>query len=401
LKGEVINRPQSSRIALLRNGEDFRTAKVTYIPIHDGKFEYMLYTNAEEAWQLIFYDEILRGSWRPVDFIAESGTCHFILHNGGTQGGPNEWENNSVQGGKYTETYLFITDSLRREMRTVSKKIREKWNKLNEEKKFYTPEVYDLLEQVEKMSDDDPRRTALNDRFYKMRDDGSGKTQEAKDLEAENTQIYKMYVDKLLEYAKEHADITGYTFLVENIRSAIEYSTQLDVTPMFAIFHDTYEKKYPNHPYTSLVKSYIQADAIIAGKPCPDIAAEDHDGKEVNVPELIKGKVALIHLWASWCGPCRRHGKEMIPIYEAYKDKGFTVVGIAREQNRESMRNALEKDGYPWINLLELNDKNGIWTKFGIGNGGGGEFLVDAEGNFLAVKTSPEEIRKILSDLFD
>jgi hypothetical protein len=71
----------------------------------------------------------------------------------------------------------------------------------------------------------------------------------------------------------------------------------------------------------------------------------------------------------------------MIPLYEAYKDKGFTVVGIAREQNKESMLNALERDNYPWINLLELNDKNGIWTKFGIGNAGGGEFLVDSKGN--------------------
>jgi thiol-disulfide isomerase/thioredoxin len=131
------------------------------------------------------------------------------------------------------------------------------------------------------------------------------------------------------------------------------------------------------------------------------VTAEDADGKEVNLSELIKGKVALVHLWASWCGPCRRHGMEMIPLYEAYKDKGFTVVGIAREQKKESMLNARNRDNYPWTDLLEMNDKNGIWTKFGIGNAGGGEFLVDAEGNFLAVKTSPEEVREILHRLFD
>jgi thiol-disulfide isomerase/thioredoxin len=121
----------------------------------------------------------------------------------------------------------------------------------------------------------------------------------------------------------------------------------------------------------------------------------------VNVPELIKGKVALIHLWASWCGTCRRHGKEMIPVYETYKDKGFTVIGIAREQKKETMFNILKKDNYPWINLLELNDKNGIWTKFGVGNVGGGDFLVDAQGNFLAVNPSSKEVEKILHDLLD
>ncbi|MDR0422595.1 MAG: TlpA family protein disulfide reductase, partial [Proteiniphilum sp.] len=251
LKGEVINRPQSNRIALLKQGEDFRTAKVTYIPILDGKFEYMLYADYEEAYQLIFCDEISQGAWRPVNFIAESGTCRFTLHSAGIHDdSPDEWEKNSVQ-----------------------------------------------------------ERT-LYDRFYKIRDDGTGKTPEAKEVENEMSKIHKtMYADRRLKYSGEHPDITGYTFLVENIRSAIEQAShKLDATPMFAVFHDKYEAKYPDHPYTSLIRSYIQAAAITVGKPCLDVTAEDADGKEVNLSELIKGKVALVHLWASWCGPCRRHG---------------------------------------------------------------------------------------------
>jgi hypothetical protein len=48
-----------------------------------------------------------------------------------------------------------------------------------------------------------------------------------------------------------------------------------------------------------------------------------------------------------------------------------------------------------------LNDKNGIWTKFGVGNAGGGDFLVDMQGNFLAVNPSSKEVEKILHDLLD
>ncbi|KAA6306264.1 hypothetical protein EZS27_042080, partial [termite gut metagenome] len=71
LKGEVINRPQSSRLILLRAGEDARTANIVYIPIRDGKFEYVLYTDAEKMYELIFYEEHLHGSWMYIDFIAE------------------------------------------------------------------------------------------------------------------------------------------------------------------------------------------------------------------------------------------------------------------------------------------------------------------------------------------
>jgi thiol-disulfide isomerase/thioredoxin len=243
----------------------------------------------------------------------------------------------------------------------------------------------------------------LFNQFYELRNKGEALTQEAKDLDEEASQLYRtVYVANLMDYAKEYADIVGYTFLVQLVRNSIEQRHfELDVTSIFSVIHDVFETKYPDHPYTSIVKSYIQAAAITVGKSCPDIVTEDNEGKEVHLSELIKGKVALVHLWASWCGPCRRHGKEMIPIYEMYKDKGFTVIGIAREQSKNSMLNAVNSDKYPWTNYLELNDKNAIWTKFGIGNAGGRDFLVDAQGNFLAVNTSPKEVKEILQGLFD
>jgi thiol-disulfide isomerase/thioredoxin len=396
LKGEVVNRPQSSRIALLKGGENTRTGKITYIPIHEGKFEYRLYTDAEEAYQLIFVDEMMQGAWRPVDFIVESGTCYFTLNN------KDEWTKNSVRGGKYSETYFSIIDSLRKMTVPHYDALNEKQNKLEEEKIYYIPEVNDIFEQAYRMSEDNPERRVLLDRYYELRDSGKDKTREGQELEEEYFQIYKtMYIDRLMEYAEKHVDITGYTFLIDLIRSAIEQDHRLDVAPMFAVFHDVYETKYPAHPYTTAVKSYMQAAAITVGKPCPDIVTEDNEGKEVRLSELIKGKVALVHLWTSWCGPCRRHGKEMIPVYEMYKDRGFTVVSIANEHNKKSMIDAVNRDKYPWTNYLEPNSKNGIWTKFGVGNAGGGDFLVDAQGNFLAVKTSPKEVMQILRNLFD
>jgi thiol-disulfide isomerase/thioredoxin len=237
-----------------------------------------------------------------------------------------------------------------------------------------------------------------------LKKEGKYLSEEARVLNDEDERTYKaVYVDNLLEYAKTHIDIAGYTFLVQITRDAIEQGNyKLDTAPMLAIFHDIYEKKYPRHPYTSLLQSYEQAVAIQPGKPCPDVAALDvSTGEEVRLLDLIKGnKVTLVHLWASWCGPCRVHGKEMIPVYEMYRDKGFAVIGISREQKKEAMNMAVERDKYPWMNLLELNDTHGIWTKFGVGNGSGGEFLVDEQGNFLAVKVTPEEMKKILQGLF-
>ena len=87
-----------------------------------------------------------------------------------------------------------------------------------------------------------------------------------------------------------------------------------------------------------------------------------------------------------------------MPIYEKYKDRGFTVVGVAREDKRKNMERALTQDGYPWLNLLELRDENKIWRKYGIEGSGGTTVLVDRDVTILAVHPTAEEVEEILQE---
>ena len=89
----------------------------------------------------------------------------------------------------------------------------------------------------------------------------------------------------------------------------------------------------------------------------------------------------------------------MIPVYNAYKEKGFTIVGIARESYLALGVAAAKKDKYPWLNLIELKDAGRIWEKYGVGNSGGGTFLVNKEGVILAINPTDEEVKVILNNL--
>lgn len=72
------------------------------------------------------------------------------------------------------------------------------------------------------------------------------------------------------------------------------------------------------------------------------------------------------------------------------------MVGVAREvNNTEAMRKAVGNDGYPWINLVDLNDKVGIWMKYGV-QSAGRRLLIGPDGNILALDPRSEEIEKIL-----
>ena len=166
--------------------------------------------------------------------------------------------------------------------------------------------------------------------------------------------------------------------------------------PYLTLYHDKLINYYPGHPVHEQIATAETAYRLQPGKPYIDYTVRNSDGQLVPISTLTKGKVALIDLWASWCGPCRRHSIKMIPIYERYKDKGFTVIAIARERNREAMENAAKKDGYPWPSLLELNDENQVWRKNGVDNGGGAMYLIDRDGTILSTSTDAEELEALI-----
>ncbi|MBC8029771.1 MAG: TlpA family protein disulfide reductase [Pyrinomonadaceae bacterium] len=48
------------------------------------------------------------------------------------------------------------------------------------------------------------------------------------------------------------------------------------------------------------------------------------------------GKVVVINLWASWCGPCRREVPEYEKVRQAYAGRNVEFIGLTTEDPRTS-----------------------------------------------------------------
>ncbi|MEO8435949.1 MAG: TlpA disulfide reductase family protein [Pyrinomonadaceae bacterium] len=59
------------------------------------------------------------------------------------------------------------------------------------------------------------------------------------------------------------------------------------------------------------------------------------DGSAFRLADF-SGKVLLVNLWATWCGPCRQEMPELVKLYKEYKSQGLEIVGLTTEDPESS-----------------------------------------------------------------
>lgn len=129
------------------------------------------------------------------------------------------------------------------------------------------------------------------------------------------------------------------------------------------------------HPQTGMTV----AASNVAGKPAPDLKLKDLDGKEVSLADL-KGKVVLVNFWATWCDPCRVEIPWLIEMQGKYGSRGFTVVGVAMDdEGKSAVAPFVAKERFD-VNGQQLPMSYPIWL--------GSDEAADQFGGILGYPTS-------------
>ena len=153
----------------------------------------------------------------------------------------------------------------------------------------------------------------------------------------------------------------------------------------------------------------VHASADNVGKPAPELKLKDLNDKEVTLADL-KGKVVFVNFWATWCDPCRIEIPWLIDMQAKYADKGFTVVGVAMDDEGKSVVAPFVAKERFEVNGQQLSMSYPIWLgsdeaadKFGGILGYPTSFLISRDGKqvmkFQGLKSQDELIKAIESQL--
>jgi len=141
-----------------------------------------------------------------------------------------------------------------------------------------------------------------------------------------------------------------------------------------------------NCPYVTDLDGIIKRlENVQVGKAAPDFTLPDTAGVKVSLssfkgkyvlvdfwaswcpscPEInqqifsvslssFKGKYVLVDFWASWCPYCRRENPNVVRVFNEYKDKNFTVLGVSLDKDKAKWMKAIADDKLAWTHVSDL-----------------------------------------------
>lgn len=125
----------------------------------------------------------------------------------------------------------------------------------------------------------------------------------------------------------------------------------------------------------------LAATTVFAATKMPSFdLSEVVSGKRIS-SNSFEGKALLITFFATWCPPCVQEIPTLITLQNAYKNKGFSVVGLSVEQgNVKAVKKIIKKKS---INYPVMMADSKTMQKFGGVYGIPVSFLVNKKGNVV------------------
>lgn len=154
--------------------------------------------------------------------------------------------------------------------------------------------------------------------------------------------------------------------------------------------------EFPDNLFFPIEEAQKQQFEQLIGKPAPAITLTGWMNGEVT-PADMKGKVVVVDIWATWCGPCIRsipHNNELV---EKFGEKGLVLIGVCSSGNgQEKMEQVAQEKGikYPVGKdaslKVEKDWKVGFYPTYAV---------IDRNGKVRAIGLTPKGVDTVVEKL--
>lgn len=132
-------------------------------------------------------------------------------------------------------------------------------------------------------------------------------------------------------------------------------------------------------------------EKLKTGNKAPDFTLPDINNNDVSLSDY-KGQLVLIEFWASWCPYCQAENPVLVMLHNAYKNKGFKILGVSLDTDKSKWIDGIENENLGYDHASDLKGFDSPVAKlYGVGSIPT-LYLLDENGMIILITNSAYDV---------